>query len=101
MSGTNAFVLNRNSLLVGFTVDNKTVVAASPGPSSQLNVDGTFFLGGIPTERDPSEYDVVAGIYRKGFSGCIAQLEVNGVSFDVEVDALVGADVENCDASLE
>ena len=92
----------RNSLLATFTVDNKTVVAASPGTLNQLNVDDTFFLGGIPTEGgDLSEYDdVLDGIYMKGFFGCISQLEVNGVSFDVEADALMGSDVASCDDCL-
>ena len=91
----------RNSLLATLTVDNKTVVAASPGTSNKLNVDDTFFLGGIPTEGgDLRAYDVLDGIYMKGFFGCISQLEVNGVSFDVEADALMGSDVASCDDSL-
>ena len=73
----------------------------SPGSLVGLDVDSTFFLGGIPSEIDLSENNkILGGLYTRGFVGCISQLKVYDVAVDVVADALMGLDVENCDYSL-
>ena len=83
-------------------VDSQTATGSSPGSAIGLTAtSGQMYVGGIAVSTaDLSEYrDILDGDFKMGLVGCIANLEVNDASIDLERMAQSGANVESCDKS--
>ena len=83
------------------TVDTISVSGSSEGSATNLNVPSGvhMFVGGIVVNSaDLSEYEnILDGDFHMGLKGCIADLVVNDVTFDLENNAIEGANVGRCD----
>lgn len=74
------------------TVDESAVDFICPGVSSQLDLEGPFFIGGIGTDSDLRPYHKLppqlwAGSLGFGFVGCLKDLIINDEAVDVAIQA--------------
>jgi hypothetical protein len=83
------------------TVDSTSVSGSSEGTATHLNLPSGahMFVGGIlVNSADLLEYDTILdGDFSMGLKGCIENLVVNDVTFNLEDDAIDGANVGRCD----
>ncbi|CAH3192107.1 unnamed protein product, partial [Porites evermanni] len=91
--------VSRNAKSASLSLDgNPPVSVVSPGTAVALDVNSNFFLGGVrklstvnpnAVDNDPASI--------QDFSGCINQLEVNGILyFQSNTKALEGRNIANC-----
>lgn len=79
--------VSRNDQYGELTVDNNaTYVATSPGNHTILMLNGLIYVGGVST--------VVA--QGPGFVGCIREVQVNNVTFDLLEDNVEAANIGQC-----
>lgn len=82
-------------------MDGVPASGSSPGTATGLTTpSGTLmYVGGIAVNStDLFEYqNILDGDFHMGLKGCIANLMVRDVSFDMQRDALEGANIDTCD----
>lgn len=75
--------------------DEPTVSNSSQGSLTGLNLGDYLWLGGHTNHIDISAFSGISN----GFMGCISSLEINGVLFDLDMDAEGGLGVAECNVS--
>ncbi|XP_076392461.1 neurexin 1 isoform X2 [Megachile rotundata] len=67
------------------TVDNRTVEFSTPGDTTQLDLDGLMYIGGVGAPFAPLTVPPVlwTGTLRQGYVGCMRDLVINGEPIDI------------------
>ncbi|XP_017793774.1 PREDICTED: neurexin-1a-like [Habropoda laboriosa] len=67
------------------TVDGSTVEFRTPGDSTQLDLDGLLYIGGVGAPFAPLTVPPVlwTGALRQGYVGCMRDLVINGLPIDI------------------
>ncbi|KAF7397677.1 hypothetical protein HZH68_008899 [Vespula germanica] len=67
------------------TVDDSTVEFRTPGDSTQLDLDGLLYIGGVGAPFAPLTVPPVlwTGTLRQGYVGCMRDLVINGHPVDI------------------
>ncbi|XP_025992856.2 neurexin-1 isoform X6 [Solenopsis invicta] len=78
-------VLRRAERECRVTVDSNTVEFRTPGDSTQLDLDGLLYIGGVGAPFAPLTVPPVlwTGTLRQGYVGCMRDLVINGHPIDI------------------
>ncbi|KAG5323924.1 NRX3A protein, partial [Acromyrmex heyeri] len=78
-------VLRRVEREIRVTVDNNIVEFRTPGDSTQLDLDGLLYIGGVGAPFAPLTVPPVlwTGALRQGYVGCMRDLVINGNPIDI------------------
>ncbi|KYN22145.1 Neurexin-1-alpha [Trachymyrmex cornetzi] len=78
-------VLRRVEREIRVTVDSNIVEFRTPGDSTQLDLDGLLYIGGVGAPFAPLTVPPVlwTGALRQGYVGCMRDLVINGNPIDI------------------